>query len=62
VDDIRLIQTIGLLSNAFGPLAVRCLERLPGGVEALFWLAERVAAWGRVHKTVSYVVRRTSRL
>ena len=49
VDDIRLIQTIGLLSNAFGPLAVRALERLPGGVEALFWFAERVTAWGRVH-------------
>ncbi|MEU5510363.1 hypothetical protein [Streptomyces fungicidicus] len=49
VDDIRLIQTIGLLSNDFGPLAVRALERLPGGVEALFWLAERVTAWGRVH-------------
>ncbi|GGV85709.1 hypothetical protein GCM10010294_65390 [Streptomyces griseoloalbus] len=49
VDDIRLIQTIGLLSNAFGPLAVRALDRLPGGVEALIWLAERVTAWGRVH-------------
>ncbi|GAA2286437.1 hypothetical protein GCM10010415_66200 [Streptomyces atrovirens] len=49
VDDIQLIQTIGLLSNAFGPLAVRALERLPGGVKALFWFAERVTAWGRVH-------------
>ncbi|MFD7705388.1 hypothetical protein [Streptomyces caelestis] len=26
VDDIQLIQTIGLLSNAFGPLAVRGLD------------------------------------
>ncbi|MET9153990.1 hypothetical protein ABZX82_22350 [Streptomyces griseoflavus] len=49
VDDIPLIQTIGLLSNPFGPLAVRALDRLPGGVEALSWLAERVTAWGRVH-------------
>jgi hypothetical protein len=48
VDDIPKIQTIGLLSNAFGPLAARALDRLPGGVEALIWLAERVTAWGRV--------------
>lgn len=47
--DIPRIQTIGLLSNAFGPLAVRALDRLPGGVEALIWLADRVTAWGRVH-------------
>ncbi|QES47865.1 hypothetical protein DEJ50_08620 [Streptomyces venezuelae] len=49
VDDIPRIQTIGLLSNAFGPLAARALDRLPGGVDALLWLAERVTAWGRVH-------------
>jgi hypothetical protein len=47
-DDIPRIQTLGLLSNAFGPLAVRALERLPGGVDALIWLAERVTGWGRV--------------
>ncbi|MFF9914622.1 hypothetical protein [Streptomyces sp. NPDC013457] len=49
VADIGRIQTIGLLSNAFGPLAARALERLPGGVEALIWLAERATEWGRVH-------------
>ncbi|WP_327416801.1 hypothetical protein [Streptomyces sp. NBC_01233] len=49
VDDIPRIQTIGLLSNAFGPLAARALERLPGGVDALIWLAERVTGWGRGH-------------
>ncbi|MFE5630051.1 hypothetical protein [Streptomyces sp. NPDC056543] len=49
VADIGRIQTIGLLSNAFGPLVARALERLPGGVEALIWLAERATEWGRVH-------------
>lgn len=49
VDDIELIRTIGLLSEALGPLAVQALDRLPGGVEALIWLAERVTTWGRVH-------------
>ncbi|MFF3315788.1 hypothetical protein ACFYV5_09755 [Streptomyces sp. NPDC003035] len=49
VTDIPKIQTIGLLSNAFGALAVRALDRLPGGVEALIWLADRVTVWGRVH-------------
>ncbi|MEU6949728.1 hypothetical protein ABZ957_31535 [Streptomyces sp. NPDC046316] len=49
VHDIGRIQTIGLLSNAFGPLAAQALERLPGGVEALIWLAERATEWGRVH-------------
>lgn len=48
-DDIPLIQTIGLLSDHFGPLAARSLERLPEGVEALLWLAERVTGWGRVY-------------
>ncbi|MEU3448306.1 hypothetical protein AB0H29_13940 [Streptomyces thermolilacinus] len=48
-DDIPLIQTIGLLSNRFGPLAAHALERLPGGAEALLWLADRVAGWGRVY-------------
>ncbi|WP_427924599.1 hypothetical protein [Streptomyces sp. cg40] len=47
--DIPLIQTIGLLSHRFGPLAVRALESQQGGVEALLWLAERVTGWGRVH-------------
>ncbi|WP_172385650.1 hypothetical protein [Streptomyces sp. MNP-20] len=48
-DDIPLIQTIGLLSNRFGPLAAHALERQPGGVEPLLWLAERVTGWGRVY-------------
>ncbi|MCX4697440.1 hypothetical protein OG252_15390 [Streptomyces sp. NBC_01352] len=49
VDDIPLIQIIGLLSCHFGPLAARGLERLPGGADALMWLAERVTGWGRVY-------------
>ncbi|MGW8954379.1 hypothetical protein [Streptomyces sp. NPDC055709] len=48
-DDIPLIQTIGLLSKRFGPLAAHAFERGPGGVEALLWLAERVTGWGRVY-------------
>lgn len=48
-DDIPLIQTIGLLSNRFGPLAAEALQRRRGGAEALLWLAERVAGWGRVY-------------
>ncbi|CCH16959.1 hypothetical protein [Micromonospora lupini] len=48
-DDIPLIQTIGLLSNHFGPLAAEALQRRRGGAEALQWLAERVAGWGRVY-------------
>ncbi|GAA2117013.1 hypothetical protein GCM10009802_17800 [Streptomyces synnematoformans] len=49
-DDVPLIQTIGLLSHRFGPLAARALERLPGGdAEALLWLAGRVTGWGRVY-------------
>lgn len=48
-DDIPLIQTIGLLSNHFGPLAAHAFESQPRGVEALLWLAERVTGWGRVY-------------
>ncbi|PNE39638.1 hypothetical protein AOB60_29150 [Streptomyces noursei] len=48
-DDIPLIQTIGLLSHRFGPLATHALERLPGHLESLLWLADRVAGWGRVY-------------
>ncbi|WP_328718993.1 hypothetical protein OHT52_05440 [Streptomyces sp. NBC_00247] len=48
-DDIPLIQTIGLLSDRFGPLAAHAFERRTGGVEALLRLAERVTGWGRVH-------------
>lgn len=40
-EDIPLIQTVGLLSNHFGPLAAKALERRRGG-EALLWLAQRV--------------------
>ncbi len=49
VEDIPKIQTIGLLSCTFGPLAARALERLSGGADALIWLAERVTGWGRVY-------------
>jgi hypothetical protein len=49
VDDTPLIQTIGLLSNRFGPLAAHALEQQPGGAEALLWLADRVTGWGRVY-------------
>lgn len=48
-DDVPLIQTIGLLSNRFGPLAAEALQRRRGGGEALLWLAQRVAGWGRVY-------------
>ncbi|MFF9207800.1 MULTISPECIES: hypothetical protein [unclassified Streptomyces] len=48
-DDIPLIQTIGLLSNRFGPLAADALEHMPQGAEALLWLGERVSGWGRVY-------------
>ncbi|WP_243744988.1 hypothetical protein [Streptomyces hainanensis] len=48
-DDIPLIQTIGLLSHRFGPLAAHALERLPGRLESLLWLADRVTGWGRVY-------------
>ncbi|MFC8366927.1 hypothetical protein ACFUIT_02880 [Streptomyces sp. NPDC057239] len=49
VDDVPYIQTIGLLSCTFGPLAADAPERLPDGAESLLWLADRVAGWGRVH-------------
>jgi hypothetical protein len=48
-DDIPLIQTIGLLSNHFGPLAAKALRRRSGGGQALMWLARRVSGWGRVY-------------
>ena len=48
-EDIPLIHTIGLLSNRFGPLATEALRRRHGGTEALLWLAQRVAGWGRVY-------------
>ncbi|MER7892895.1 hypothetical protein ABTX15_24045 [Micromonospora sp. NPDC094482] len=48
-EDIPLIQTIGLLSDRFGPLAAEALRRRHGGEEALLWLAQRVAGWGRVY-------------
>jgi hypothetical protein len=48
-EDIPLIQTLGLLSDHFGPLAAEALQRRRGGAEALIWLAERVAGWGRVY-------------
>lgn len=46
-EDIPLIRTIGLL-ECFGALAADALERLPGGVDALLWLGDRVTGWGRV--------------
>ncbi|MFI9813647.1 hypothetical protein [Saccharothrix variisporea] len=48
-DDIPLIRTIGLLSNTFGSLAADALKRRRGGSEALVWLGDRVAGWGRVY-------------
>ena len=49
-EDIPLIQTIGLLSSRFGPLAADALRRRHhGGTDALLWLAQRVAGWGRVY-------------
>ncbi len=47
-EDIPAIQTIGLLSKRFGPLAAEALRRRSGGAEALLWLAQRVTGWGRV--------------
>ncbi|MFI7575612.1 hypothetical protein [Micromonospora sp. NPDC049497] len=48
-EDIPLIQTIGLLSDRFGPLAAEALQRRRGGGQALVWLAQRVTGWGRVY-------------
>jgi hypothetical protein len=48
-EDIPLIQTIGLLSHQFGPLAADALRRRGGAEEPLLWLAQRVAGWGRVY-------------
>ncbi|MET1074035.1 MAG: hypothetical protein ABWY11_15420 [Umezawaea sp.] len=48
-EDVPLIRTAGLLSRAFGPLASSALERRLGGEEALIWLGDRVADWGRVY-------------
>ncbi|GAA4252044.1 hypothetical protein [Dactylosporangium darangshiense] len=47
--DVPLIQTIGLLSDTFGALAAEALQRRRHGAQALVWLAERVAGWGRVY-------------
>ncbi|MCR3754294.1 hypothetical protein [Lentzea californiensis] len=47
--DIPLIRTIGLLSNYFGPMAARALRRRRHGTEALTWLGDRTAGWGRVY-------------
>ncbi|MET9226015.1 hypothetical protein [Lentzea sp. NPDC003310] len=47
--DIPLIRTIGLLSYYFAPLAAKALERRSGGAEALTWLGDRCAGWGRVY-------------
>jgi hypothetical protein len=48
-EDIPLIHTIGLLSDHFAPLAAVALQRRDGGEQALLWLAQRVAGWGRVY-------------
>jgi hypothetical protein len=47
--DVDLIRHIGLLSETFGPLAARALKRRRDGSEALLWLAQRTAGWGRVY-------------
>jgi hypothetical protein len=44
-----LIQTIGLLSDTFGPLAAKALRRRADGERALRWLAQRVTGWGSVY-------------
>lgn len=49
VEDVPLIQTVGLLSGTFGPLAARALARLPDAATNLIWLADRTAGWGRVY-------------
>lgn len=46
--DVPLIQTIGLLSRDFGPLAAVALRRRQGGTDALTWLGDRTTGWGRV--------------
>ncbi|MFE3280794.1 hypothetical protein [Nocardia sp. NPDC059239] len=48
-EDVSLIQTIGLLSNTFGPLSAKALARLPDATTNLIWLADRAAGWGRVY-------------
>ncbi|MEV0215789.1 hypothetical protein [Micromonospora sp. NPDC050695] len=48
-NDVPLIQTIGLLSDRFGPLAAEALQRRREGGQALLWLAQRVTGWGRVY-------------
>ncbi|MFE3258749.1 hypothetical protein [Nocardia sp. NPDC059229] len=48
-EDVPLIQTIGLLSNTFGPLSAKALARLPDATTNLIWLADRAAGWGRVY-------------
>jgi hypothetical protein len=47
--DVPLVQTIGLLSDRFGPLAARALKGADDAAGALLWLAERVQGWGRVY-------------
>jgi hypothetical protein len=58
--DIPMIQTIGLLSDRFGPLAADALTRRRGREEALLWLAQRVGGWGRVY-VVEALCRQTPR-
>ncbi|WP_018686218.1 hypothetical protein [Actinokineospora enzanensis] len=48
VDDIPLIQIVGLMSDSFGVLAAEALKRLNGNAATLIWLADRVIGWGRV--------------
>jgi hypothetical protein len=50
-EDIPLIQTVGLLSNTFGPLAAKAPRRRADGGQTLRWLAQRVSGWGRVYVT-----------
>ncbi|MFD5175647.1 hypothetical protein ACFWM1_07515 [Nocardia sp. NPDC058379] len=46
--DIPLLQTIGLLSEGFGPLVVDTMARCRGALSGLLWLGDRVEGWGRV--------------
>ncbi|MET9212658.1 MULTISPECIES: hypothetical protein [unclassified Nocardia] len=46
--DLPMLQTIGLLSESFGPLVADTMARCRGGLPGLLWLGDRVGGWGRV--------------
>ncbi|MFS8099212.1 hypothetical protein LFM09_18965 [Lentzea alba] len=59
--DIPLIQTIGLLSDHFAALASDALQSRRHDSQALIWLAERTAGWGRVYVVETLCRRETGR-